>query len=151
MSLKLHIFHSHIGEFNDNLGDYSEEQGERFHQDVKSFEERYKGQCNENMMGDYICNLLRESDLTYNRQSRKKISFGVVLLTKLSCMALRSSNQAAIFHHVAYTQESPIKCLSEGPKKTCWVVFYNSSCVKGGKLLEGFGLTRLTTESESTT
>ena len=81
MSLKLHIFHSHIGEFKDNLGDYSEEQGERFHQDVKSFEERYKGQYNENMMGDYICNLLRESDLTYNRQSRKKISFGVVLLT----------------------------------------------------------------------
>ena len=42
MSLKLHILHSHIDEFKHNLGDYSEEQGERFHQDVKSFEERYK-------------------------------------------------------------------------------------------------------------
>ena len=39
MSLKLHILHSHIDEFKDNLGDSSEEQGERFHQDVKSFEE----------------------------------------------------------------------------------------------------------------
>ena len=46
MLLKLH---SHIVEFKDNLGDYSEEQGERFHQDVKSFEERHKGQYNENM------------------------------------------------------------------------------------------------------
>ena len=75
MSLKLHILHSHIDEFKDNLGDYSEEQGEKFHQDVKSFEERHKRQYNENMMGDYIWNLLRESDLTYNRQSRRKISF----------------------------------------------------------------------------
>ena len=78
MSLKLLILHSHIDEFQDNLEDYSEEQGERFYQDVKSFEERYKGQYNENLMGDYIWNLLRESDLTYNRQSRKKISFWVV-------------------------------------------------------------------------
>ena len=75
MSLKLHVLHSHIDEFKDNMGDYSEEQGERFQQDVKSFEERYKGQYNESMMGDYIWNLVRESELTYNRQSRKKTSF----------------------------------------------------------------------------
>ena len=100
MSLKLHILHSHIDEFKDNLGDYSEEPGERFHQDVKSFEERYKGQYNENMMGDYIWNLLRESDLMYNRQPCKKILFELFLLIKLSCMALGSSNQTAIFHHI---------------------------------------------------
>ena len=75
MSLKLHVLHSHIDEFKDNMGDYSEEQGERFHQDVKSFEERYKGQYNESMMGDYIWNLVCESELTYNRQSHKKTSF----------------------------------------------------------------------------
>ena len=75
MSLKLHVLPSHIDEFKDNMGDYSEEQGERFHQDLKSFEERYKGQYNESMMGDYIWNLVRESELTYNRQSSKKTSF----------------------------------------------------------------------------
>ena len=75
MSLKLYVLHSHIDEFKDNIGDYSEEQGEKFYQDVKSFEERYKGQYNESMMGDYIWNLVRESELTYNRQSRKKTSF----------------------------------------------------------------------------
>ena len=75
MSLKLHVLHSHIDEFKDNMGDYSEEQGERFHQDVKLFEERYKGQYNESMMGDYIWNLVRESELTYKWQSRKKTSF----------------------------------------------------------------------------
>ena len=46
MSLKLHVLHSHINEFKNNMSDYWEEQGEIFHQDVKSFEERYKGQCN---------------------------------------------------------------------------------------------------------
>ena len=68
ISLKLHVLHSHIDESKSNMGDYSEEQGERFYQDVKSFEERYKGQYNESMMGDYIWNLVRESELTYNRQ-----------------------------------------------------------------------------------
>ena len=67
MLLKLHILHSLIDEFKDNLGDYSKQQSERFHQDVKSFEERCKGQHNKNMMGDCIWNLLRESDLTHNR------------------------------------------------------------------------------------
>ncbi|CAK8673450.1 unnamed protein product [Clavelina lepadiformis] len=74
MSLKLHVLHAHLDEFKDNMGDYSEEQGERFHQDIRSFEERYQGQYNENMMGDYIWNLLRESELTYRRQSRKNVS-----------------------------------------------------------------------------
>ncbi len=69
MSLKLHIPHAHLDEFKDNMGDYSEEQGERFHQDVRSFEERYKGEYNESMMGDYIWNLLCESELIYHCQS----------------------------------------------------------------------------------
>ena len=54
MSLKVHVLHAHLDESKDNMGDYSEEQGERFHQDVRSFEERYKEQYNESMMGDYI-------------------------------------------------------------------------------------------------
>ena len=75
MTLKLHVLHYHMDEFKDNMGNFSEEQGERFHQDVKSFEERYKGQYNESMMGDYNLNLVRESELMYNRQTQKKTSF----------------------------------------------------------------------------
>jgi len=47
--------------------------------DVRSFEKRYKGQYNESVMGDYIWNLLRESELTYDRQSRKKYFFLIIL------------------------------------------------------------------------
>ena len=72
---KLYVLHSHIDESKNNMDDYSEEQGTRFHYDVKSFEERYKGQYNESMMGNCIWSLVRESKLTYNRQSRKKTSF----------------------------------------------------------------------------
>ena len=40
MSIKLHYRFSHLDDFSENLGDVSEEQGERFHQYVKMMEER---------------------------------------------------------------------------------------------------------------
>ena len=39
MSIKVHYLHSHLNKFQYNLGDFSEEQGERFHQDIKMMEE----------------------------------------------------------------------------------------------------------------
>ena len=42
MGIKVHYLHSHLSEFPANLGDISEEQGDRFHQDVKVMEERYR-------------------------------------------------------------------------------------------------------------
>lgn len=42
-NVKLHFLHSHLQYFPENLGDYSEEQGERFHQDLKEMEKRYQG------------------------------------------------------------------------------------------------------------
>jgi len=33
--IKLHFLKSHFQHFPDNLGDYSEEQGKRFHQDIE--------------------------------------------------------------------------------------------------------------------
>ncbi|GBN17383.1 hypothetical protein AVEN_39644-1 [Araneus ventricosus] len=41
MSLKIHFLHSHIDCFPETLGAYNEEQGERFHQDVRNIERRY--------------------------------------------------------------------------------------------------------------
>lgn len=61
MNLKLHFLHSHIEEFPENLGDYSEEHGERFHQDIKEMEQRYQGRWDINMMADYCWNLKRDN------------------------------------------------------------------------------------------
>jgi len=41
MSLKIHFLHSHLKFFPDNLGDFSDEHGERFHQDIAAMEKRY--------------------------------------------------------------------------------------------------------------
>ena len=43
MSIKVHFLHSHLNRFPENLGDVSDEQGERLHQDIKVMEERYQG------------------------------------------------------------------------------------------------------------
>ena len=66
---------AHLDEFKENLDAYSEEHGERFHQDIKDFESRYQGQYNKNMMGDYISELIWESDLEYRRKARKQHTF----------------------------------------------------------------------------
>ena len=42
MSIKVHYLHSHLDRFPENLGDTSKQQGERFHQDIKTMEDRYK-------------------------------------------------------------------------------------------------------------
>lgn len=60
MSLKLHFLHSHLDFFPENLGAVSEEQGERFHQDIKEMERRYQGRWNTSMIADYCWTLLRE-------------------------------------------------------------------------------------------
>ena len=75
MSLKVHILDAYLGKFKENMGAYSEEQGKHFHQDILDFEHRYQGQYNENMMGDYIWGLIRESNLKYTHKSRKTTHF----------------------------------------------------------------------------
>jgi len=64
MSQKLHVLHSHLNVFKGKMGDYSEEQGESFHQDLKDFERRNQGQkCSKRMMSDYVWHLVRDSDV----------------------------------------------------------------------------------------
>ena len=53
MSIKIHFFFNQLEQSPDNLSDYSDEQGERFHQDLKVMEERYKGRWDINMLADY--------------------------------------------------------------------------------------------------
>ena len=53
MSVKMHFLDSHLDYFPENLGAYSEEQGERFHQDICVMECRYQGRWYVNMMADY--------------------------------------------------------------------------------------------------
>ena len=53
MSSKIHVLHSHLEYFSRNLGKMSEEQGERFHQDIKCMKKRYQENWNVNVLADY--------------------------------------------------------------------------------------------------
>ena len=52
MSVKMHNLFSHMDRFPENLGSMSDEQGERFHQDLKEMETRYQGRWDAVMMAD---------------------------------------------------------------------------------------------------
>ena len=53
MSIKIHFLFSHMDRFPENLGAVSDEQGERFHQDIKTVEQRYQGRWDSHMMAGY--------------------------------------------------------------------------------------------------
>ena len=54
MSLKLQLLQSHLECFPDNLWTFSEEQSERFYQDLKETERRYEGRWDVNMHGGLL-------------------------------------------------------------------------------------------------
>ncbi|UYV73843.1 hypothetical protein LAZ67_11001096 [Cordylochernes scorpioides] len=67
-----HYLHSHLGKFPDNLGAYSDEQGKRFHQDMKLMEERNQGVWDCHMLADYCSNLFRDlPEYTYKIKSKR--------------------------------------------------------------------------------
>ena len=73
MSIKIHYLFSHLDRFPENLWELSEEQGERFHQDIKVMEERYQGRWDTHMMADYCWNLQRHNPFApHTRKSYKR-------------------------------------------------------------------------------
>ena len=73
MSVKVHFLYSHLDYFPENLGVFSEEQSERFHQDIKVMEKRYQERWNISMMADYCWSLMREtSGFEHSRQSKRR-------------------------------------------------------------------------------
>ena len=61
MSLKMQFLHSPLELFPENLGAVSDEQGERFHQDILTMEVCYQRFWNESMMAGHCWMLYREN------------------------------------------------------------------------------------------
>lgn len=57
MNTKLHFLDSHLNYFPEIFGHLRYEQGERFHQYIKTKEIRYQGAWNVNLMADYSCSI----------------------------------------------------------------------------------------------
>lgn len=69
MSLKIHFFESHLDFFPENCGGFSDEQGERFHQDINSMEARFKGKSLVGLLGEYCWSICRDTITPHKRQS----------------------------------------------------------------------------------
>ncbi|QQP53796.1 Uncharacterized protein FKW44_006400, partial [Caligus rogercresseyi] len=67
MSIKMHFLFSHMEKFPENLGAMSDEQGERFHQDMRQIEEI--------MMADYCWSLKRDNTAAAHTRESKKHRF----------------------------------------------------------------------------
>ena len=72
MSIKMHFLNSHLEYFPENCGDYSEEQGERFHQDICEMERRYQGRWSISMMADFCWSLQRSTPADVNKGHMRK-------------------------------------------------------------------------------
>ena len=73
MSIKVHFLHNHLDRCPANCGDVSDEQGERFHQDIKEMETRYQGKWDAGMIVDYYWSTKRDNPkANHSRQSRKR-------------------------------------------------------------------------------
>jgi len=57
MSLKIHFLESHLDFFPENLGEVSEEYGERFHQDILAMEKWYQGKWTSSMLAEFCWTL----------------------------------------------------------------------------------------------
>lgn len=75
MSIKVHFLFSHLERFPENLGAVSDEQGERFHQDIKVMEQRYQGRWDSHMMADYCWNIMRDNVSSVHKRRSKKTRF----------------------------------------------------------------------------
>ena len=76
MSIKVNFLFSHLDKFPDNLGAVSDEQREKFHQDLMAVEERYQGRWDRHMLADYCSSIQRDCPaMMYKRKSYKRKIF----------------------------------------------------------------------------
>ena len=60
MSLEIHFLETHFDFFTENLGEVSDEHGEKFLPDIMAMEKRYQGKWTSSMMADYCWRLKKD-------------------------------------------------------------------------------------------
>ena len=72
MSVEVHFWLSYLDKFPDSCGHVSDEQGEQFHQDIKTMEEPYRGRWDKLMITDYFRSIKRDSNnIEHDNQERE--------------------------------------------------------------------------------
>ncbi|GBM19063.1 hypothetical protein AVEN_236892-1 [Araneus ventricosus] len=73
-SLKIYFLNSYLDFFLQNCGEFSDEHGERFHQDVMAMEQRLQGELSSAMLGGYCWTLLMDTSQVKYSRNRSKLS-----------------------------------------------------------------------------
>ena len=76
MSIKVHFLFSQLDKFPNNLGALSDEQGERFHQDLMAVEKSYQDRSDRHVLADYCWSIKLDCpEIVYKRKSYKRQFF----------------------------------------------------------------------------
>jgi hypothetical protein len=115
MSLKLHFLASHLDYFPPNLGAVSEEQGERFHQDMKDVE-HYQGRWNENMMANYCWSIARDDTSREHTRAKSFKNIQILRETEKGNRGIlryisKECNESKLSTHVPFTLLAKLFCL----------------------------------------
>ena len=91
MSLKMHFLNSHLDRLTEHgyvLGRVSDEQGERFHQEIALMERHFSGSgaCHSSMMGDYCWSKCSDEEQGKHARKTKQVRFGPKPIPKPSCL-----------------------------------------------------------------
>lgn len=62
MSLKIHMLHAHFEFYEQQLSTETDEVGERFHQTIMVFEERYSGKRFDSMLADFCWKIASDQE-----------------------------------------------------------------------------------------
>lgn len=89
MTPKMHYLHQHLDFFRDHLGKISDEHGERFHQQIKLIEKRFRGKKIENMLAEFIWYSIEE------QEEQEQLHAGRLIRTRSS--VLLRSDQLSLF------------------------------------------------------
>ena len=73
MNLKMNFLHSHVDYVPTNLADFSENRGERFHQDIGKMERRNQGLWDINMMANFCWILKKENPVKRRKCERNPL------------------------------------------------------------------------------
>jgi len=104
ISLKIHFLYSHLNFFPDNLGDVSEEQSERFHQDIEEMKWRNQGKSwNSAMLADYCWCLQQDEPISLTKD--------VPIFGIFNRKEKDSTNQYFIFFIIKVTKRSLFKLI----------------------------------------
>uniref|UniRef100_A0A1B0CUQ4 Uncharacterized protein n=1 Tax=Lutzomyia longipalpis TaxID=7200 RepID=A0A1B0CUQ4_LUTLO len=116
MSIKMHILDKHLDTFPQNLGAMSDEQGERFHQDMAPYEKRYNGKSIINMLADYYIHTLAlhivENIIPFWARSIHRI----LNISNNALHAVAYPPWHKMFHRETVSMETPKKWLELWPE-----------------------------------